>query len=71
MFISELPEAWMYDYDVEDSVIIESNDRFSEIVSAHVNKPGDIIYNNVIELYGELAERNPIAKFNFERICKS
>jgi len=69
MFISEFLEAVMYDYDVEDSVINESNDTFSEIVSAHANKPGDIIYKNVIELYGELAERNPIARFNFERIC--
>jgi hypothetical protein len=71
MFISELPEARMYDYDVEEEIIYESNDTFSEIVSAHANKPGDIIYKNVIELYGELAEKNPIARFNFERIYKS
>jgi hypothetical protein len=71
MFISEFLEAVMYDYEVEDSVITESNDIFRKIVSEHANKTGDIIYKNVIELYRELAKRNPIARFNFERIYKS
>ncbi len=52
MFISEFLEVVMYDYDVEDSVINESNHRFSEIVSAYANKTGNIIYKNVIKLSG-------------------
>ena len=68
MFISEIMEAWMYDYDVAEEIIFESNDKFSEIVSEHANKSGDVIYHNVIKFYGELAAINPIARFNVERI---
>jgi len=68
MFISELPEAIMYNFDVEEKIINESNNKFSEFLSEHANKSGAIIYQNIIKLYGELAIINPIAKFNFERI---
>jgi hypothetical protein len=70
MFISEIMEAWMYDYDVEEGIINESNDKFSEIVSEHANNSSDVIYHNVIRFYGELAEINPIARFNVERISR-
>jgi hemerythrin superfamily protein len=70
MFISELPEARIYNYDVEEEIINESNDKFSEIVSEHANNSSDIIYQNVIKFYGELAAINPIARFNVERISR-
>lgn len=70
MFISEKMEALMYDYDVEEDIINESNDKFSEIVSEHANNSSDIIYHNVIKFYGELAAINPIARFNVEWISR-
>ena len=68
MFISEIMEAWMYDYDEAEEIIFESNDKFSEIVSEHANNSSDVIYQNVIKFYGELAAINPIARFNVDRI---
>lgn len=70
MFVSELSEAYLYNLVLDNEVIDESNNRFSEIVSESVNHSGTNIYENVIKSYGELAKRNPIAKFNLERISK-
>ena len=69
MFISEIEEAIYFDFgDVDWDVINESNNRFSEIVGKHINQPLDVLYENVIYEYGQLAETNPIAEFNLNRL---
>lgn len=72
MFISELDEAWYYDFwDLDERLIDESNDVFSSIVSKYINETLDVLFRNVIHEYGLLAKRNPIARFNLERLSCS
>jgi hypothetical protein len=69
MFISEIGEA--IDNNFEDSdwdLITESNDVFAFIMAKHINESIDELYRNLVSEYGELAKRNPIAKFNHERL---
>ena len=68
MFISEVLEAYMYDYEVSQKTIDKSNNVFSKIVSNYINQSSSIIYENVKKEYGSLAKTNPIAKYNHERL---
>ena len=68
MFISEIPEAFIYDFDVSEEIIDQSNYSFSSIVSNYINEPCSIIHQNVSNKYGELAYNNPIVKYNHERL---
>jgi hypothetical protein len=71
MFISEVNEALYYDFPFTDDleqVIDESNYAFSSIVGRHIDEPLDVLYKWVMKEYGELAETNPIAAFNFNRL---
>ncbi len=49
-------------------MIDEFNDAFSGIVSKYINEPADIIYNKVLQEYGVLAEKNPVAMYNYQRL---
>jgi len=70
MFISEPSEALYMGFGLEkDEVINESNDKFSSIVSKYLDEPLDVLYENIIREYGELAKTNPIARYNWERLC--
>lgn len=72
MFISEIEEAIYYDfYDLEPIAIDESNHKFASIVSKYINEPLATLYESVIHDYGKLAETNPIAKFNLDRLYLS
>jgi hypothetical protein len=69
MFISEVEEGFIYDFwDLEPNTIEESNLGFASIVSRYINEPLDILYKNVIHEYGILAQKNPVAQFNFKRL---
>jgi hypothetical protein len=69
MFVSELCEAWCFDFlDIDQDSINESNNEFSAIVSKHIDERVDVFYKNVIAEYGVLAKRNPIALFNLNRL---
>ena len=69
MFISEIEEAWYYDFfDVDERLIHESNERFSSIVSRYINERLDVLFEHVIQEYAVLGYSNPIAKFNLERL---
>lgn len=69
MFISEIEEAHYFNYgDVDWDIIEESNNCFASIMSRYIDHPLDVLYENVLHEYGKLAEMNPIAKFNFERL---
>lgn len=70
MFISEIGEAFMEGfYDIEQGVIDESNDMFSSILSKYIDEPMDILYQSLLKEYEVVAETNPIARFNLERLC--
>jgi hypothetical protein len=69
MFISEISEGNYYGFwDLEQQTIDKSNNEFAEIVSRYVNEPLDVLYKNVLHEYGKLAETNPIAKYNLNRL---
>ncbi len=69
MFISEIREANSYGLeDMDWDVINQSNERFSSIISKHLNEPMEILYKKLLYEYGVLARTNPIVKFNLERL---
>jgi hypothetical protein len=69
MFLSELEECRRFGFkDVNLNLITESNNVFASIMSRHINEPNDELYRNLVYEYGLLAQRNPIAKFNHERL---
>ena len=69
MFISEPSEALSLGYYIsKPDLINDSNESFASIVSNHINEPLNNLYQNVIQEYGLLAKRNPIAHFNRERL---
>lgn len=72
MFISEFAEAFSWGFYISDrNLIKESNDNFASIVSRNIHQPLNVLYQNVLQEYGELAKTNPIAKFNLERLFLS
>jgi len=69
MFISEFCEA--IDFGLENvdwSVIQESNNRFSSVVGKYIDEPLEVLFDHLIIGYGLLAQTNPIARFNIERL---
>jgi hypothetical protein len=69
MFISEVVEAFVYGFEDMDWATIEkSNEIFVHIVSKYINDPMEVLYKKLIYEYELLAWRNPIARFNVERL---
>jgi hypothetical protein len=68
MFVSEASEANIFQLPTEKKLIDESNNRFSEILSTHIEKPSDIIHREVTKEYGKLIKNNPIAEYNHQRL---
>ena len=69
MFLSELEECHRYGFNnIDQNLITESNNVFASIMSRHINEPNIELYRNLVYEYGLLAQRNPIAKFNHERL---
>lgn len=68
MFISEISEAILYDYDVSQKTINHSNNSFSNIVSKYIHEPSEIIHKKVTAEYGALSNYNPIVKYNNEKL---
>ena len=69
MFLSEIQECHRYGFNnLDKSLITESNKIFASIMSRHIHEPNDELYRNLVSEYGLLAQRNPIAKFNHERL---
>jgi hypothetical protein len=72
MFISEVGEAIYCGLkDISQKMVDESNFGFCEILSKYVNKSSDIIYENVLKEYGLIADSNPVATYNKQRLYKS
>jgi hypothetical protein len=49
----------------------ESNYGFCNIIAKYINESKDIIHENVTREYGLIAEENPVALYNNNRLYKS
>ena len=69
MFISEVVEA-VYEGlpNTKQETVDESNYGFVNIISKYINEPTGIIYENVRNEYGIIAEKNDVAEYNHMRL---
>lgn len=69
MFISEVGEANYCGLPgTKQDVVDESNYGFCNIISKYINENKDVIYENVKKEYGLIAENNPVAYYNNNRL---
>lgn len=72
MFISEVGEAYYCGLPgTEQEQVDESNYGFCNIISKYINEDKNIIHENVKKEYGLIAEQNPVAFYNNNRLYKS
>ena len=72
MFISEVGEAYYCGLPgTEQDQVDESNYGFVNIIAKHINEDKELIHENVTKEYGLIAETNPIALYNNNRLYKS
>jgi hypothetical protein len=72
MFISEVGEAYYCGLHGTTQLLVDlSNYGFVRIVSECINESVEVIHKTVKEKYGQLAEENPVALYNNERIYLS
>jgi hypothetical protein len=71
MFISEVGEATYCGLPgTEQDQVDESNYGFVNIIAKYINDDKNIIHENVKKEYGLIAENNPIALYNNNRLYK-
>jgi hypothetical protein len=69
MFVSELGEAMMMGLGVvARSVLDESNNMFAKLLGEGINRNLYHAYHRMMNSYEQLAQRNPVAKYNSERL---
>lgn len=69
MFISEIMEATYCGIPGTDQELInESNYGFCDILSKHINESNEVIFENVVKEYGDIANENPVALYNKNRL---
>ena len=69
MFISEVGEAYYCGLPgTKQDVVDESNYGFCNILSEYINDTNEIIYENVKNRYGLIAETNKVARYNNQRL---
>lgn len=72
MFISEVGEAYYCGLPgTEQDQVDESNYGFCNIIAKYINEGKDFIHENVTKEYGIIAENNPVAFYNNNRLYKS
>ena len=72
MFISEVGEATYCGLPgTKQEVVDESNFGFCELLAECINEPQDVMYNRIKENYGKIAEGNPVALYNHNRLYLS
>lgn len=72
MFISEVGEANYCGLPgTKQDVVDESNYGFVNIIGKYINEDKHLIYENVKKEYGLIAETNPVALYNNNRLYKS
>lgn len=71
MFISEVGEAYYCGLPGTDQEQVdESNYGFVNIISKYINEDTNTIHENVKREYGLIAEENPVALYNHNRLYK-
>ena len=71
MFISEVGEAYYCGLPgTEQDQVDESNYGFCNIVAKYINEDTNTIHENVTKEYGLIAESNPVALYNNNRLYK-
>ena len=69
MFISEIGEATYCGLPgMSQDTVDQSNNYFAELMGEVINEELDKIHNHIIENYGLLAEGNPVANYNWNRL---
>ena len=69
MFISEVGEAYYCGLPgTTQDIVDESNFGFCNLLSECINEPQDVMYDTIRKTYGEIAETNPVAHYNFNRL---
>jgi hypothetical protein len=72
MFISEVGEALYCGLPgTQQDEVDESNYGFVNIIGKYINEDKNVIYENVMREYGIIAEENPVALYNHNRLYKS
>ena len=72
MFISEVGEAYYCGLPgTSQGDVDESNFGFVNMLSECINEPQDVMYDTIIEKYGKIAEENPVALYNHNRLYLS
>ena len=72
MFISEVGEAYYCGLPgTKQDAVDESNYGFCNIIAKYINQGSDIIHENVKKEYGVIAENNPVALYNNNRLYKA
>ena len=72
MFISEVGEAYYCGLPgTKQDEVDESNFGFCELLSECINEPHDVMYETIIKNYGKIAEENPVALYNHNRLYLS
>jgi hypothetical protein len=72
MFISEVGEALYCGLPgTQQDEVDESNYGFVNIIGKYINEDKNVIYENVMKEYGIIAEENPVALYNHNRLYKS
>jgi len=70
MFISEVGEAYYCGLPgTEQEEVDESNYGFVNMLSECINEPQEVMYEQITKKYGKLAENNPVALYNWNRLC--
>jgi hypothetical protein len=72
MFISEVGEAIYCGLPgTQQEEVDESNYGFCEIISKYINEDTENIHENVTKEYGVIADENPVALYNHNRLYKA
>lgn len=72
MFISEVGEAYYCGLPgTKQEVVDESNYGFVNMLSECINDSQEIMYEKIMDKYGKLAEENPVALYNHNRLYLS
>lgn len=70
MFVSEVGEAFMVESEElpTQQVVDESNETFVNIIKKYINEDFKTMHSKTYEEYGVLAESNPVADYNHQRL---
>jgi hypothetical protein len=69
MFVSEVTEGiYCGIKDVTQELVTKSNMYFCEYMGKYINEDNNTLHKIIKQKYGELAETNPVASYNNERL---